>query len=103
MVTMRTPIAPGKRLRITPEALEAYKRARRLYDAATVDQWGRLPEQCRDACRELHELLGCARDIMDTIGLEKMPTEIPYDCWWARDEWDEAVAIRRELERLAAG
>jgi hypothetical protein len=31
-----------------------------------------------------------------------MPTEVPHDGWWVQEDWDEAVAIRRELERLVA-
>ena len=103
MTTNRTPINRRRKLRITPDAFAAYKRARKLYDTSQVDEWGMLSDQCRAACSELHALLGrtaCDRDIMDTIGIEEMPTEVPYDGWWVQEDWDEAVAIRRELERL---
>jgi hypothetical protein len=103
MTTTRTPIKRGRKLRITPEAIEAYKFARKLYDTSKVDEWGLRSDQCRAACSDLHTVLGrnaCDRDIMDTIGLEEMPTVIPYDCWWVQEDWDEAIAIRRELERL---
>jgi hypothetical protein len=104
MTTTRTPIKRKSKLnRITPESLEAYKRARKLYDTSKVDEWGQLSDQCRAACSDLHAILGrdaCDRDIMDTIGVEEMPTKIPYDCWWTPETWEEAVAIRRELERL---
>src|SRR5215216_3933826 len=100
MTTTRKPISRNRRIRITPEALEAYKRARKLYDASKVDEWGQLSDQCRTACSELHALLGrtaCDLDIMDTIGFDELPTELPYRPW-NDDDWLDSFAIRLELE-----
>jgi hypothetical protein len=103
MTTRRTLISRSRKSRVTPEALEAFKRARKIRDNPQRDELGFLSEEDRVACSELHELLGrgaCDRDVMDTYGTEVMPTEIPFDCWWNAEDWEEAVAIRRELERL---
>ncbi|MDE5440524.1 hypothetical protein GWG65_03475 [Bradyrhizobium sp. CSA207] len=100
MTTTRTPINRGRKLRITPEILEAYKRARKLYDTSKIDEWGLLSDQCRAACGYLHVLLGrtaCDLDIFDTIGCEAEGRS-----WNEKPEqFADALAVRRELERLA--
>ena len=82
---------------VTPEALEAYKRARRLHDTSKIDEWGCRSDQCTAARSELHELLGrtaCNMDILDTIGCDRSWNEEP-------EEFAAALAIRQELERLS--
>ena len=58
MTTTRTPIPRNKRLRITPEAVEAYKRAKQLYIASDVDEWGLRSDECRAASNDLQRILG---------------------------------------------
>ena len=103
MTTRRTLISRRRKVRITPEALSQYILARKLYDTSKVDEWGMLSVQCREACSLLHELLGRTAgelDVLDTIGCETVPTEMPYKPWNDED-WEHSAASRRELERLA--
>jgi hypothetical protein len=84
--------------------LQAYKRALKL----TND-----PKHCNnetyeysrvyyEACYELHSLLGRESgdvQVLDTLGFDKLPTEMPYKPW-DDESWNEAFAIRLSLERL---
>jgi hypothetical protein len=96
MTTTRTPIARVRKARLaSPEVLDAYRRARKLYDTSKIDEWGCLSDQCRAARNELHELLGrtcCDVDILDTIDCNRVWNETAA-------EFAMAVEIRQELER----
>jgi hypothetical protein len=104
MTTTRTPIKRGKKIRITPEVLEAYKLARKLHDASDVDEWGQRSDECRAASNELQRLLGLEDGwdvpVLDTVGADEVP-----ECFlkWAdyAATWPKAVELRRELERLS--
>jgi hypothetical protein len=105
MTTTRTPIRRGKRIKITPEVIAAYRRALKLTrDPKHCDHKDyEYSREYYDACGELHELLG--RDpgdtqVLDTLGFDKLPTELPYKPWCV-ESWEEAFVIRLELERLS--
>jgi hypothetical protein len=38
--------------------------------------------------------------VLDTLGFDKLPTELPYKPWCV-ESWEEAFVIRLELERLS--
>jgi hypothetical protein len=102
MPTNRLPLNRKSRTgRITPQVLEAYRVARKLFDESDIDQWGGRSERCNEARSRLHDLLGrtcCDIDILDTIGCEEAGRS------WGEEpeEFQAALAIRRELEQAAA-
>jgi hypothetical protein len=106
MVTNRTPRIHGRKLRINPEVIAAFEHARELHnDPKKSEEWeseGGLRREYLDARGELESLLGRelpAEYVIDTIGQEEVGTGIYAP--WDVESWKEAVAIRRELERLA--
>ena len=85
--------------------IAAYRRALKLHnDPKHCDN--KAYEYSREyygVCSELHSLLG--RDtgdtqVLDTLGFDRLPTELPYKPW-CDESWEEAFAIRLELERLS--
>jgi hypothetical protein len=109
MTTNRTPIHRGKKIRITPEVIAAYRRALKLHNHPKIEEYeedgrGGRRREYYDACYELHSLLGREsgdEQILDTIGdddVDNPPTGIYAP--WDLESWKEAVAIRLELERL---
>jgi hypothetical protein len=99
MPTNRIPINRKSRTgRITDEVLEAYRVARKLYDESAIDEWGGRSEQCNQACSRLHDLLGGISGDIDVIS----DTNNYIKGWGTPEEFQAALAIRRELEQQAA-
>jgi hypothetical protein len=94
--------------RITPETLALYQRAREFYDSAIpVDPGLRQYRQqaCIDTALALHQALGRSPSqvcVMDTIGLEHVPTDVLCHGEAAVADWVSALALRRRLEQLSA-
>lgn len=99
-----------QRLQMTPEAWAAatcaYRRARKLYDAPIPSDHILRTLHTRDfnaACEDLRLALGRERyeaSVFDTMD-DEMPIEVVRCGPAAVLSWNEAAAIRRELERLA--
>jgi hypothetical protein len=94
--------------KIIPEAVEIFKRACELRNAPIpADPVRRILEnrEYNKACDALREALGRHRyqaDIFETIG-DEMPMHVVRAGPAAVLDFNEAAAIRRELERLARG
>jgi len=106
MTTTRRPIARNRKPRITPEAIEAYRRALKLYNHPKVDEWeedGGCHREYLNALGDLQSLVGLdgsEANVLDTIGADTVPQR--FLVW--KDlaaSWPKAVEIRRELERLS--
>jgi hypothetical protein len=105
MPTTRKPIARYRKPRITPEAIEAYRRALKLHNDPKVDEWeedGGCHREYLNACSDLQSLLGhddSEAELLDTIGADEVPQSFLVWPDFAAS-WPKAVEIRQELERL---
>jgi hypothetical protein len=106
MVTTRTPIRRRNGGGITPEAIDAYRIARKLYDHPKSDIWeeqGGCKRAYYDACNHLHTALGrkpWQATVFSTIGADELPGWVVKMGSFRVKDWERARDIRIELERL---
>lgn len=95
--------------RITPEAVAAYQRAIAIRNAplpvnpiARQAQQHAYFQEC-EALRVALDRSRCRVEILDTIGSDEVPTFIRRQGPQYADDYEGAVEIRKELERLCRG
>ena len=105
MSTARAPIGrPSKSRIITAEMIELFRRAAALH--AKQDDWeedGGTRRQFFDVSRDLHSLMGRhphQENVCAVIGQDEPPEWMQDDARRVTD-FKQAVALRRQLERLA--
>ena len=106
VTTNRRTLARDRRSRITPEAIDAYRRARAIYDSPCPANPDLREQRTLDyyaACEDLRQALGRGvweMEITDTIGDEVVPASVVRHGAMKIADWESAAQLRRELDDL---